>query len=798
VSKPSTLSGIILSGSAALLGANGAFAAVTPIVQPTFSSSVQLTATFDETTSLQVPQDGGLTIVPSRMGMSLVEGSQMIALKPETSSVSLEPDVLFQAVKANGFAPIKLMAQTILPQPSLEVPQAPQPPAASSTPLPNVPQVAPAAPPSGSGQPNLNDPSSSGAMFPNVKTSIVDGNQGGIPRMSQGGVMPPDANTQPGVIPSAPAPATAPTNVPRAVPPPVGDISTSSFGAVSSQIDFETDQRVPRLLLREAPIREVLSLLARSAGMNVVFANDPIPASGQAGAGQPPATPGATSGEGPKISLDIENEPIQNVFNYVLQVGGLQANRVGRTIFVGTRLPTDARNVIIRSMRLNQVAAVDAANFLSAQGAESQIPITRITIQQVGTGLNARDVEIREPDIKALSAKEGTGALLLSGLSIVTDARLNSLTMIGDPKKIEIATNLLTQLDARRRQVIVNVKIIDINLNNLNNQNSSFSFSVGENFFSVDNGALVYNYGPSRPPTNAEVTTSPFYVSPTVVPLNIPDPGGFLDFNSGAPYASDGFSTVPGDPNLGLVSAPTYSRPPLGTTASPFQPGVTEAEDGRLTFSAPSLYQFPSQFLARIQAAITTRNAKILTDPTLVVQEGQTAKVDLTQQVVGNVTSTTTSSEGLVTQTVTANIVNAGLELNVNVERIDDNGFVTLTVNPKVTSIGADQNLNVAGNDNVIRLLNTRNVESGRIRLRDGQTLILSGIIQDSDRTVTNKVPLLGDIPIIGTLFRSTSKTNDRQEVIVLLTPQIMDDSDRATFGYGYNAGPEVQKLLNR
>jgi type IV pilus assembly protein PilQ len=73
-------------------------------------------------------------------------------------------------------------------------------------------------------------------------------------------------------------------------------------------------------------------------------------------------------------------------------------------------------------------------------------------------------------------------------------------------------------------------------------------------------------------------------------------------------------------------------------------------------------------------------------------------------------------------------------------------------------------------------LLSEQSLNSGLIRLKDSQTLILTGIIQDSDRISVSKVPILGDIPIIGAFFRSTERTNQRQEVIVILMPQIIDD----------------------
>ncbi|HEY9909587.1 MAG TPA: secretion protein, partial [Thermosynechococcaceae cyanobacterium] len=85
-----------------------------------------------------------------------------------------------------------------------------------------------------------------------------------------------------------------------------------------------------------------------------------------------------------------------------------------------------------------------------------------------------------------------------------------------------------------------------------------------------------------------------------------------------------------------------------------------------------------------------------------------------------------------------------------------------------------------------------------QIRLRDGQTLVLSGIIQDQDRTSVSKVPILGDIPLLGALFRRTERLNQRREVIVLVTPRILDDSDSSTFGYSYTPTPATQQFLNQ
>ena len=146
-----------------------------------------------------------------------------------------------------------------------------------------------------------------------------------------------------------------------------------------------------------------------------------------------------------------------------------------------------------------------------------------------------------------------------------------------------------------------------------------------------------------------------------------------------------------------------------------------------------------------MQASVTNGNAKILTDPTLIVQEGQVANVNLTQQVVGNIATQTNFTAGAAIQTVNVTKEQVGLTLSIRIERIDDNGFVSLSVAPVVRAPQASQTINLGqGNTQTIVLINERSLNSGLIRLRDSQTLVLSGIIQDQDQTSVTKDPDFG------------------------------------------------------
>jgi type IV pilus assembly protein PilQ len=376
-------------------------------------------------------------------------------------------------------------------------------------------------------------------------------------------------------------------------------------------------------------------------------------------------------------------------------------------------------------MRLNQVTVGVALNFLVALGAESAVSrertVTSVQAVPVGGATTPATQTQTSTETRVETARIDfqDSTPLLRGLEVVGDERTNSVTLVGSPKQIDVATAQLIQLDSRRRQVAVNVKIVDVNLSAVDQANTSFSFGIGQTFFQSDRGNAILNFGTTNPPFEKTQT-----------------------------------------PEL----APGFSR----------------------------------RFLARLQAQVQSGSAKILTDPTLTVQEGQQAQVNLTQEVPAGVeVQFITANQGgnaVPVQRVTTK--EAGLTLGIRVERIDDNGFISLSVAPSVSAVADQRDL---GNGNLIAFLNKRNLTSGLIRLRDNQTLILSGIIQESDRTTVTKVPILGDIPLLGALFRSTNKQNQRQEVIVLLTPQIIDDSERSSsMGYNYTPSPDVRQLLER
>lgn len=537
---------------------------------------------------------------------------------------------------------------------------------------------------------------------------------------SEEATTPASNQTQPPSTGQRPNPT--PAFLPRAVAPPVGDIAIAPTDVTPSAIDLGTSAPIS-LTLRDVPVREVLTVIGRQAAeLNIAYVDDgktktlcQASQGDSAGGGQPQQPQGSSTSEGARISLDIKNESAQEVFNYVLQVACLEANRVGNTIFVSPRLPDDIRGTTFRTLRLNQVPAVTAANFLAAQGADFQVPINRIEIQTIGEGATARTVEVRTPTIETVKpeAQEVSGPLPLRGLSVSVNERVNFVSLVGPLSKVQIAASLLTQLDLRRRQVAVNVKVVDVDLTKTRNANASLQFNSGV----ATGNSVVANFI-----------------------------GGV--FQIGAPIGTD--------------------------------------------------------FLLNLFGSIQDQNAKILTNPTLIVQEGETAQVTLANQVFQGFEIVDTDDNGddnngddngnISTLTRRPILADAGVTLNIEVDQIDDNGFINLILVPEVSSPTGS----FVDDDEVATLLSRRSLNTGQIRLRDGQTLVLTGIIQDTETDNVSKVPILGDIPILGRLFRNENRSKNRREVVVIVTPQILDDSDQSSFGYQYNPSPEAEKRLNR
>ncbi len=418
------------------------------------------------------------------------------------------------------------------------------------------------------------------------------------------------------------------------------------------------------------------------------------------------------------ITLSFKDESYQKVLNSILLASGLQGKQEGNILMVGKNILSKSFGPQISKVyRLNQTSASSAADYLGSLGADMKKVWTKTNLFNGSENTNGiASVSSGSNVQEIVSYSSNTGPL--RGLIGTTDSRLQTITLIGDPYLVSIAEKYLKQLDLRQRQVALSVKVIDVLLNNTTDMKNSFEYGIGDNYIiNSESGGLQYMFGNKS-------------FSPTDFGIN------------------DSFTLA--------------SR----------------------------------KFMGWFRSKVITNNAKILANPTLILGETQ-------EEVIGGSDSASDgfsdgsigrpyANEGFVkvgTSVVTSFNVTpqedgsnlceaqreiAGITFGAKVHKIDDNGYVTFSLSPNITAVSETQSIGDCGNASTLSI---RRLDTGTIRVRDGDTLVLTGVIKEDDTKAITKTPILGDIPILGRLFRTNSTIRKKSELIIMVTPKVIRDS---------------------
>jgi general secretion pathway protein D len=163
-------------------------------------------------------------------------------------------------------------------------------------------------------------------------------------------------------------------------------------------------------------------------------------------------------------------------------------------------------------------------------------------------------------------------------------------------------------------------------------------------------------------------------------------------------------------------------------------------------------------------------DATLLANPRIRVKDREKAKIHIGQRLP---VLTTVSTAG-VGSAETVNYIDVGLKLDVEPSiRLDDE--VDMKVKLEVSSV--NQTITLASGTQVYQL-STRNADTV-LRLKDGETQILAGLIQKNENSSVNKLPGFGDIPLLGRLFSSDNTTKDKTDLVLLITPHVVRNVTR-------------------
>ncbi|MBD3321671.1 MAG: hypothetical protein GF350_11305 [Chitinivibrionales bacterium] len=195
----------------------------------------------------------------------------------------------------------------------------------------------------------------------------------------------------------------------------------------------------------------------------------------------------------------------------------------------------------------------------------------------------------------------------------------------------------------------------------------------------------------------------------------------------------------------------------MGTTRLDF---TRDALDPIQSGVETALGHLSEQFYATLRFLESENKAKILAQPSITVLNGHKANIDVSQTQYFRIVGGTAEQP-----TYQFRPISIGINLNIT-PWISRSGQITADIQPDISN---PMGINEDGYPNVFK----RSI-STTVRLEDGETLVLGGLLRSDDQVAHSKVPFLGDIPIIGFIFRSNKKINTQTNLVIYITPHII------------------------
>ncbi len=440
------------------------------------------------------------------------------------------------------------------------------------------------------------------------------------------------------------------------------------------------------------------------------------------------------------ISLDFDNTDIRDVLRLLAAKSKINIvygpDVSGNLTLHLSHVPfNEAFRTVLAMMNLSTMQVGNDILRILTPSALTKSQATAATVTKVLT-LNYTKASDILPEINAVNKAQGVKGTTLA------DAKTNSLIVTAPLEAVASTERLVKELDVRPKQVLIETKLVEVSLNNNLNLGVQWDYQgVNNSNIGGSNGQNLI--GTITPPNSLNSTTqTPFLTNPN------------LTNGAGA---------------TGVMPMPTSGAMTTVTNAIARGTGVNLPAStifGELTLGRITNSMFLS---ATLSAAAAEGKLKVLSDPKIATLNNQAANINVTTQIP-YVTANVIAG-GLGTQTQTVTYVTTGIQLSVT-PTINADGRITLIINPNVSQ----PSVTVAGNAATGAPAIDSRIAQTTVLVRDGETIVIGGLIHDSVTNQIAKVPILGDIPILGWLFKSKSVVRTRDELLIFVTPKILAD----------------------
>lgn len=570
------------------------------------------------------------------------------------------------------------------------------------------------------------------------------------------------------------------------------------------------------LSLRDSDVKQVLRMFADKAGLNIIF-HSSVDEGSVASADSKNSSTSTTSGK--KVTLDLVNVPLNDAFKMVLQVTDLTYYIDDNTIIIASAATAKTLNLAKQELMTIPVKYVDAAiiaDFLNKNIFTLNKPgLSNANIAVTNPGTNEILIFGTKNDYlmaKKIVAQFDTKPLEQTFIvNHSTPAEMSGLICKTLFKSYFSTNNTsggsTSTTDGSAGENITTTKTAGISLGE-GVIACTFNNSVAaDGLASFHTNNMTITYFPQRGTINArggspqqiemikdfiaknDKKEPQAYLELSIVELN---ESGMKEFDNTwrmySEFFSGGFdgtlATNPNNPSF--IRGDTYTSVPATSTTTEVLDLVTQ-QALSITNSTPATilqkYTGVPTLTYSINYLIQNQKGRVLANPRIMITNGKESTIDLSSDYVKTVTSQVITTTGSLTPVIqrTYNIANDdGIKVTL-LPFISPEGYVTLNIKPDYATIKekiyAPSSSGVS-TDLAATLLQRRNLDLKNIRIKDGETLVIGGMIREEETKSVSKLPVLGDLPGVGMFFRNTGSTKTKQELVIMLTPKIIKDSE--------------------
>ncbi|NBV24344.1 MAG: hypothetical protein EBS05_20800 [Proteobacteria bacterium] len=227
--------------------------------------------------------------------------------------------------------------------------------------------------------------------------------------------------------------------------------------------------------------------------------------------------------------------------------------------------------------------------------------------------------------------------------------------------------------------------------------------------------------------------------------------------------------------DIGIAAGFTHGTVNNNNIGQSFGPSPITTLAGTMAQASPggAIYSVMGKdFQATLKAIATAGKTEVLSRPSILARNNQAATISLGQQVP---LITNTRFDNFGNQINTVSYQSVGVNLTVT-PFISSDGHVEMSVTPEISSLAdKSQWVAISAGSNAVSapVINSRTATT-TVVVPDGQTVVIGGLMENTVTDAEDKVPLLGDIPLLGNLFKHKTKENVKRELMIFLTPTIV------------------------